>query len=97
MSHPRVLSIPKPTRPKKKRRGMARPGEPLAHYCEVGRIGTCTGVAEHRHHRLTRARGGGDEAANTVDVCAACHDLIHARPTLAYAHGWMLHRPPGGA
>jgi hypothetical protein len=72
----------------------ARPGDDLATWCEVGRLGVCTGRATHRHHRLMRSQGGGDEPENTLDVCAACHDLIHARPGLAYAHGWLLHRSP---
>jgi len=93
--HPREFTghIPKQgKKAKKKRRGMARPDEPLAMWCEVGRVGTCTGRAEHRHHRLLRSQGGTDEQANTLDTCRACHDLIHARPSLAYAHGWLLHR-----
>jgi hypothetical protein len=92
VNKPRVLSIPKPKKKPKKRRGMARPDEPLATYCEVGRVDICTGRAEHRHHRLMRSQGGGDEKANTLDCCTACHRLIHARPSLAYAHGWLLHR-----
>lgn len=86
-------SIPKPKKaPKKKPRGMARPDEPLATYCQVGRAECCTGRAEHRHHRLRRSQGGTDDATNTLDVCRSCHDLIHARPSLAYAHGWLLRR-----
>jgi hypothetical protein len=76
----------------KKKRGRARPDEELATWCQVGRAGVCTGRAVHRHHRLMRSQGGTDEAENTLDVCSSCHDLIHARPSLAYAHGWLLHR-----
>ena len=86
-------SVPKPKKAaKKKRRGMARPDEPLATHCQCGRIDVCTGRAEHRHHRLMRSQGGGDEAANTLDVCRACHEFIHSRRSLAYAHGWILRR-----
>lgn len=88
-----MTAIPKQgKKAKKKRRGMARPDEPLAVWCEVGRADCCTGRAEHRHHRLMRSQGGTDEAENTIDCCSACHALIHARPSLAYAHGWLLHR-----
>jgi hypothetical protein len=90
MSHP--FHIPKPRKKAKKRRGMARPDEPLAVYCEVGRAGICSGRTEHRHHRLMRSQGGGDEAGNTVDVCGPCHTWIHANPSVAYAHGFLLHR-----
>jgi 5-methylcytosine-specific restriction endonuclease McrA len=31
----------------------------------------------HRHHRLYRSRGGGDEPANLVLLCDACHRLVH--------------------
>lgn len=90
MIHPRQINIPKPKKKPKKHRGMARPNEPLATYCEVGRADCCTGRAEHRHHRLLRSQGGGDERENTLDVCGACHRLIHDRPSLAYAHGWLV-------
>lgn len=76
---------------KKRRRGMARPDEPLASYCQVGRAGVCTGRAEHRHHILLRRQGGTDEAANTIDACGQCHAFIHANPSKAYAHGWLAH------
>lgn len=86
-------SVPKLGRkPKKKHRGRARPDEPLADWCQIGRAGVCTGRAEHRHHRLPRAQGGGDEKANTLDICGMCHNLVHSRPSLAYAHGWLLRR-----
>ena len=31
----------------------------------------------HRHHRHFRSRGGGDEPANLVLLCDACHRLVH--------------------
>lgn len=77
---------------KKRHRGMARPDEPLARWCEIARVDCCTGRAEVRHHRILRSQGGGDEQENTMDICQACHTLVHARPSLAYAHGWLLHR-----
>lgn len=73
-------------------KGRARPDDPLVSWCEIGRAGTCTGRAEHRHHRLPRSAGGTDDRDNTLDLCSACHDLVHARPSLAYAHGWLLRR-----
>jgi hypothetical protein len=80
--------------PKVKRsKGRARPEEPLATWCEVGRAGVCTGRAEVRHHILPRSQGGTDEKSNTVDCCDSDHRWIHANPSKAYAHGWLLHRP----
>lgn len=76
-------------------KGRARPSEPLADWCEVGRIGVCSGRAAHRHHRLRRSQGGTDDPSNTLDVCSPCHQLIHERPSLAYAHGWLLRRHVG--
>ncbi len=69
----------------------ARPGEPLADWCEALIYGVCAGRAAHRHHRLRRSQGGGDEPANTLDVCGRCHDWIHAHPQAAYARGWLRH------
>jgi len=31
----------------------------------------------HRHHRLYRSRGGGDELANMLLLCDRCHMLVH--------------------
>jgi hypothetical protein len=67
----------------------ARPDEPLATWCEA-HLRDCTGRATDRHHRLPRAQGGGDEAANTIDVCRSCHiDGIHGHPAEAYALGLL--------
>jgi len=88
MTHRSFLKPPKVKRAK----GRARPDEPLATWCEIGRAGVCTGRAEHRHHRLPRSAGGSDDASNTLDTCGACHAFAHSRPSLAYAHGWSLRR-----
>lgn len=69
--------------------GRARPNEPLATWCEAGIAAVCTGRAVHRHHVRRRAQGGGDEAANTRDVCSACHGHIHANPGWAYEAGLL--------
>src|SRR3546814_5152843 len=53
-------SLIKPLR-LKRAKGRARPGEPLATWCEVGRAECCTGRAEHRHHRRLRSQGGSDD------------------------------------
>lgn len=85
---------PKPKkRPKKKHRGMARPDEPLAHYCEIGRAGVCDGRVVHRHHQLMRSQGGTDEASNTLDCCEPCHTFAHHNRAIAKAHGWIVTRP----
>lgn len=85
-------SVPKVGRkPKKKLRGRARPDEPLATYCQVGRVGVCTGRAEVRHHIRRRSQGGTDDASNTIDICDADHRWIHEHPSKAYAYGWLAH------
>lgn len=70
----------------------ARPDEPLATWCAAQIPGVCTGRATDRHHLLPRSAGGGDEAANTVDLCAADHAHIHAHPAWAYEAGWLKRR-----
>lgn len=67
----------------------ARPKDPLSTWCEAGLPG-CGGRATERHHRHRRSHGGGDDPANTVDLCAACHARIHANPAWAYGHGWLI-------
>ena len=69
--------------------GRARPDEPLATWCEAQIGGVCTGRAEHRHHVLTRGRGGTDEASDTLDVCSADHSWIHAHPVEATERGFL--------
>jgi len=68
--------------------GRARPGEPLADWCEA-MTRVCTGRAHQRHHVKLRKQGGGDEKENTLDVCAACHSFIHANVAMAYERGWL--------
>jgi hypothetical protein len=82
------------TRPAAGRSGMARPDEPLATWCEAAIPGVCQRRAMNRHHRLRRSQGGGDEKANTMDVCGSgttgCHGAIHANPAESYAKGWLI-------
>lgn len=73
--------------------GRARPGEPLATWCAAQIEGVCEGRATHRHHRLMRSQGGGDEAENTSDLCAPCHRFVHANPAFGYESGYLLRRP----
>lgn len=35
-------------------------------------------AAHHLHHRVTRARGGPDHAANLAHLCAGCHRVAHS-------------------
>lgn len=76
--------------------GRARPDEPLATWCQTQIEGVCTGRAEHRHHILTRARGGTDEATDTIDCCRADHDWIHAHPIEATERGFLRRAPHVG-
>jgi len=71
--------------------GRARPDEPLADWCEVQAEG-CEGRATDRHHIIPRGPGSSDEAWNTLDLDAHCHQRIHARPEWAREHGY-LRRP----
>jgi hypothetical protein len=57
--------------------------------CEARVIRTCTGVAEHVHHRKLR-RYGDHRACNLLDVCHRCHDHIHANPRWSYRWGWLV-------
>lgn len=71
----------------------ARPGEPLATWCEAGVVGVCTRRAQHRHHIVRRSQGGSDHWTNTMDVCRPCHRYIHANVAWAKAQGFL--RSPG--
>ncbi len=57
--------------------------------CEA-ELRTCTGVAQHFHHRKLR-RFKDHSAANCLHVCSADHDHIHANPTKSYLMGHLLH------
>lgn len=70
--------------------GRARPNERLATWCELAIAHVCTGRAEHRHHRLRRGQGGGDEWENTIDACSACHSWIHNHIAIANENGWIV-------
>jgi len=71
----------------------ARPNDPLAQWCEVAIPGVCTGEAQHRHHIVRRGQGGGDERANTLDICHRCHGHIHGNVAWSKARGYL--RSPG--
>ena len=58
------------------------------------RLPQCWGEATEPHHRLARSVGGGDEDANLVPVCRACHVRYHEvcgqhRPTQAQRECWL--------
>lgn len=72
--------------------GRARPDEVLRYRCEARIKPGCVGRPDQRHHVRPRSAGGSDEASNTLDVCAACHDYIHSHPTEAYAWGFLKRR-----
>lgn len=83
-----------PLRAKRQRR--ARPDEPLAEGCQAGIRGVCTWIATDRHHRLRRSQGGTDDAANTLDLCRACHRWIHDHPADAYELGLLARSTDSG-
>lgn len=72
--------------------GRAEPERPLSIECQVQTAPTCGHWAAHRHHRLPRSAGGDDDWTNTLDVCRACHEWIHAHPEASYAEGWLVRR-----
>ena len=79
---PRFKAEPK----KKKASKRARPGDPMADACEMCGLPR----PAHRHHRLRRGQGGGDERENTIDICNACHDHVHANPEWSYLNGYLM-------
>jgi hypothetical protein len=54
-------------------------------------------VSGSRHHRRPRSHkfAGLHEASNLIDVCGSgtqgCHGYIHAHPSWAYEHGYLVH------
>ena len=86
---PDVTPLPKKRKPKKARRGRARPNDPLAEFCEA-QLPVCLGAASCRHHKVRRSQGGGDGPESTADLCATCHVYIHANPAWSYEHGWLV-------
>lgn len=59
--------------------------------CEARADPHCALRGAHAHHRLPRAHGGKDEAANILWVCHRCHMTIHAFPQRSYERGWLVH------
>lgn len=57
-------------------------------FCERCLLHGRTRVADHAHHRVTRARGGPNDAFNLVGLCAACHTIVHGTFEAPFlAHG----------
>ena len=57
--------------------------------CEARAPG-CTGRAQHRHHKKTKARGGSDSPANIAMVCFSCHRRIHDHVAWSTDRGWLI-------
>jgi hypothetical protein len=49
------------------------------------------------HHLKPRSRGGGQEAANLVTLCACCHQLLHERGSLPGLNAAALTAAPVAA
>jgi hypothetical protein len=79
------MSAPKP---RKKKRGRARPDEPMRWRCEI----CAEHAATERHHKLRRSAGGTDDAANTMDLCGWCHAEVHRNVAHSYEQGYLLRR-----
>lgn len=73
----------------KPRKGRARPGDPLAQWCEYP---DCGRRATERHHKLRRSQGGTDDKGNTMDCCSIHHSEIHANPARSYENGWLIRK-----
>lgn len=58
-------------------------------WCEAAATPNCLKRAGHLHHILPRGRGGRGTLDNALDVCASCHDYIHAHPREARERGWL--------
>lgn len=58
--------------------------------CEVELADVCTGMLEQTHHRQPRSRGGGEDPANLLGLCRACHQWIHEHPTAATLRGLLV-------
>lgn len=85
-----VVSFPKVVA--NRARGRARPSEPLAEVCEIGKWGVCTFEPVHRHHVVMRSAGGSDAETNTLDVCEPCHRYAHSHRDEARFKGWIASR-----
>ncbi len=60
--------------------------------CEARIENVCTVRAIHVHHRLMRSSGGGNQVANLLHLCRACHEFIHAHPEWSRERGFILRK-----
>jgi len=49
-----------------------------------------SGYLFEAHHRLSRARGGGDSPANLMVLHPACHQAVHSQVSRSTVNGWIL-------
>jgi hypothetical protein len=61
--------------------------------CELIEDGLrCPGRFQHRHHRLPRSQGGGNDLCNLLALCWRHHSYVHQNPALSYERGWLVRR-----
>jgi 5-methylcytosine-specific restriction endonuclease McrA len=60
--------------------------------CELRASPRCNGRFQHRHHRLPRSAGGGNDLCNLTALCWPCHNFVHQNPALSYEQGWLVRR-----
>ena len=61
-------------------------------FCEARVSPSCTGRADHPHHKLMQSQGGKHDRETAMLVCAACHSFIHQNTGLAYDIGLLIRR-----
>lgn len=50
----------------------------------------CRRQGSQYHHRLMRSQGGLGTLDNCMLLCDEHHGYVHAHPTEAYEHGWLI-------
>jgi 5-methylcytosine-specific restriction endonuclease McrA len=59
--------------------------------CEARIPSVCIGRASEVHHIKSRARGGGHDPANLLDLCTPCHRFVTENPRSATQMGFLKH------
>jgi 5-methylcytosine-specific restriction endonuclease McrA len=60
--------------------------------CEGQIASVCIGKAMHAHHIKRRSGQGKHDPENLVDLCAPCHEWVHANPKQSMDAGLLRSR-----